>query len=141
MKKLFLDDKRDPWNNTWDVVRTPADFKAYIKETFVKNKKLPAIISFDHDLHKEHYNNAMYGDPVEYNKLYKTFKHETGLECAKWLCNFCVEEGLALPQINVHSANPIGANNIAYAVMNYALFYFEDEIMIQPQPFNSVEPK
>lgn len=141
MNKLFLDDIRNPWDNSWDIVRTPAEFKTYIKEMFVKTKKLPDVIAFDHDLNQEHYTNEMYSnDPEQYNRLYKGFKHETGLDCAKWLCSFCVDEGLKLPEIHIHSMNPIGANNIAYTVMNYALFYFEEELLIQPKPYHTGPP-
>ena len=136
MIKLFLDDEREAWNDSWDVVRTPLEFKAYIND----NKELPKIISFDHDLHAEHYNNAMYRDAEEYNKLYKQFKHETGLDCAKWLCQYCVEQGIKIPIINVHSTNPIGSTNIANTIMNYLMFYYGEEIIIQPKPYNSVEP-
>ena len=137
MKKLFLDDFRQPWNNTWDLVKNSQEFKEYIEKLFSKTKKVPDIISFDHDLHHEHYNHV--NNAVEYNKLYKNFKHETGLDCAKWLCNFCVEEGLKLPKINIHSANPWGSNNIAHFLMGCNLFHFEDEDIIQPLPFE-VEP-
>ena len=141
MKKLFLDDVRKPWDDSWDVVRTPSEFKAYVKELFAKTKRLPDIVSFDHDLHPEHYNNAMYQSPEQYNRLYKKFKHETGLECAKWLCSFCIEEGIRIPEVNVHSHNPIGGNNIAHAVMTYLLFYYEEETLIQPKPYNENPPK
>lgn len=140
MKKLFLDDNRQPWDDSWDLVKTPAEFKAYIKELFVKTRRLPDVVSFDHDLNQEHYSNEMYGNPEDYNKLYKKFKHETGLDLAKWLCQFCVDEGLALPHIHIHSMNPIGANNIAHTIMNYSLFYFEEELLIRPVPYHKGSP-
>lgn len=137
MKKLFLDDNRQPWDETWDLVKTPAAFRTYIKELFVKTKQLPDVISFDHDLHVEHYSNEMYKSDVKYyNNLYKSFKHETGLGCAKWLVNFCVDNGLKIPEINIHSANPIGADNIAQVIMNTLLFYYEEERIITPKPYN-----
>lgn len=45
MKKLFLDDLRPAPNDSWDVVRSFDEFKAYIIKHGV-----PDIISFDHDL-------------------------------------------------------------------------------------------
>jgi hypothetical protein len=53
MRKLFLDDERMPGDVTWielhngpyDVVRTQAEFEAYVTEYGI-----PDIISFDNDL-------------------------------------------------------------------------------------------
>ena len=37
---------------------------------------------------------------------------KTGNDCAKWLLEYCYENDLKLPQCMVHSANPVGADNI-----------------------------
>ena len=63
-------------------------------EEFVKHIEengLPEEISFDHDL----------GEDIK-----------TGYDCAKWLCNYCWTNGIPIPTYNVHSANPVGRDNI-----------------------------
>lgn len=112
MKKLFLDDIRIPkdaiglvpsnlnqfyWDNNWTVVRNYYEFCNYIQKF-----SLPDFISFDHDLADEHYGDI---DNSEY-------KEKTGYECAKWLVDWCLENSLSLPNFVVHSANPIGKQNI-----------------------------
>ena len=112
MKKLFLDDLRIPkdaiglvpdnmnkfyWSNDWIIVRNFWEFCNYIQKF-----GLPDYISFDHDLADEHYTNS---DTTDY-------KEKTGYECAKWLVDFCFDNGKSLPDYNVHSANPTGKQNI-----------------------------
>jgi hypothetical protein len=120
--KLFLDDIRVPFDclkymkadvshiyedTDWDVVRTYDDFVGYIEHF-----GLPDVISFDHDLADEHYSQSMYDGEFAYNKQYETFKEKTGYDCAKWLHNYCVENGLPYPAYLVHSMNPVGRDNI-----------------------------
>lgn len=124
MKKLFLDDVRQPWDDSWDVVRNYHDFVQWIREN-----GLPSVISFDHDLSPEHYKNEMFsGTGEDYNALYKKFEEKTGLDCAKWLCEHVVSNEMDFPRFNVHSMNPVGAKNIANLLSNYSLFYREEDI-------------
>jgi len=44
--------------------------------------------------------------------LYGEYKEKTGLECAKFLVEYCVNENIKLPEYLVHSANPPGKKNI-----------------------------
>ncbi len=112
MKKLFLDDLRFPkdaiglvpdtmnqfyWSNDWVIVRNFWEFCNYIQKF-----GLPDFISFDHDLADEHYTNIDESD----------YKEKTGYECAKWLVDFCFDNGKILPDYIVHSANPTGKQNI-----------------------------
>lgn len=131
--KLFLDDGREPYDDSWTVVRSAKAFR----DTIESSKTIPEVISFDHDLHPEHYRADMY-TPEKYNTLYKTFKHDTGLECAKWLCEYCIEKGFAIPEIIVHSHNPTGSMNIASEIMNNLLFHFEEERLIIPTPYEQI---
>lgn len=112
MIKLFLDDIRIPkdaiglvssnlnqfyWEKDWIIVRNYYEFCNYIQKF-----GLPDFISFDHDLADEHYMDV---DNSEYEE-------KTGYECAKWLVDWCLENSLSLPKFVVHSANPIGKQNI-----------------------------
>lgn len=139
--KLFLDDERKPWNDEWFVVKNYQDFVNYIEKYFKKMGDLPTLISLDHDLHHEHYDDAMYDKTgISYNKLYKKFKHPTGVDCAKWLCEFCIDQGIKIPKINIHSKNPVGSSNIANVIMNYKLFYYEESDIITPKVYESGPP-
>lgn len=84
---IYLDDKRTPVSDAWTVIRTPDDFKAYIRKY-----GLPDAISFDHDLGAE----------------------ETGKDCAYWLCEWCIENDKPLDVVTLytHSANPPGRKRI-----------------------------
>jgi hypothetical protein len=125
MKKLFLDDIRNPgdcvsymrpneqyYDIDWDIVRNYNDFVNYINENGV-----PDEISFDHDLADEHYDPSMYKSHEEYNKGYDNFKDKTGYDCVKWLSDYCVENIIPMPKCYVHSMNPVGRDNI-WSVIN-----------------------
>ena len=119
---LFLDDIRVPidvfsytqnliyYNNKWVIVRSYAEFVLYIT-----NNGIPDVISFDHDLADEHYRESMYDGDGHYSNYYHdgTFKEKTGYDCAKWLCEHCLDQNLKLPkEIYIHSMNPVGSVNI-----------------------------
>ena len=107
MKKLFLDDIRTPemvYESTeakkFVVVRSYADFVTYIKDN-----GLPPLISFDNDL-----------------GLDKSGKvAPDGYAAAKWLV---YQSGLNLKDLkfNVHSANPVAAEQIRGLLNNYINF-------------------
>lgn len=125
MRKLFLDDIRIPkdaiglvpsnlnqfyWDNNWIVVRNYYEFCNYIQKF-----GLPEFISFDHDLADFHYDYSPedYENMTEEDMVIKFGTMEkTGYECAKWLVDWCLENSLRLPQFVVHSANPVGKQNI-----------------------------
>ena len=125
MKKLFLDDIRNPkdaaglapqyaqlYFQDWDIVRNYTEFVEYIQTNGV-----PDLISFDHDLADEHYQDLFsdknWMNPDSKVELsYDDYAEKTGLHCAKWLVDFCMDSGLKLPQYIVHSANPAGRKNI-----------------------------
>ena len=102
---LFLDDLRMPtdcvsymhhrtphykiYTEEWVIVRNYSDFIFWIGEN-----GLPDLISFDHDLGEEDEG------------------HPSGMECAKWLVNYCMDNQVKLPGWLVHSANPCGYENI-----------------------------
>ena len=124
---LFLDDLRHPYDCisymespgiyakwSWVVVKNYDQFIAKIRE-----EGLPSMISFDHDLADAHYDPAMYEGVEEYSKLYETFDEKTGYDCAKWLVDYCMDNGLKLPEFEVHSMNPAGGENIKKYLENF----------------------
>lgn len=102
--KLFLDDIRDVpmvyknlTNEDFLIVRNFDDFKQVIIE-----KGLPELISFDNDLGLDEYGNVA----------------QDGYAAAKWLV---YKSGLDLRNLrfNVHSANPVAAQQIQGLLDNY----------------------
>ena len=125
--KLFLDDIRIPkdaitliptnfnrfyWENDWDIVRSYDEFVQHIETNGV-----PEFVSFDHDLADEHYNDLFSDknwskDDSNVELAYEEYKEKTGLDCAKFLVEYCADENQSLPEYLVHSANPVGKRNI-----------------------------
>lgn len=103
---LFLDDIRNPkdvtakilnderylslYQSEWVIVRS---YNEFVK--LISKKGLPEFISFDHDLGEK-----------------KGVVQPTGMDCAKWLVDYCLDNNKPLPFYRVHSANPAGAANI-----------------------------
>jgi hypothetical protein len=117
-KVLWLDDLRDPsqgqfkiWLNlafgeNLDVIWVK-DYDEFVK--YFKKNEMPYAISFDHDLGNE------LTDHPELNE-------KTGLDCAKWIVDYCMNNAVRLPKYFVHSANPVGRENIQSYLDNYLKF-------------------
>ena len=127
MKILWLDDIRNPYyrphletviklskevteDNVKNIVSWVRDYNEFIK--CIQIIGLPDIISFDHDLAQIHY------DPTTWTEDFK-YDEETGLDCAKWLVEYCIDNNLPLPEYNIHSQNPVGAENIRSFLNNF----------------------
>ena len=91
--RLYLDDIRNPKSKDWIIVRNYDEFVKCIEE-----KGLPDELSFDHDLGEN--------------------DTKTGYDCAKWFGEYCWDNGLPFPKWNVHSANPVGKENIENYLKN-----------------------
>lgn len=123
--RLYLDDVRTPKdpNNEWvdgipqwEVVRSYDEFVSHIK---LHGLDAYEVISLDHDLGDsamdEYYNNVRDNYKIDYSNI----TEKTGLDCAKWLVAESMTKSIPLPQIYVHSANPIGSANIMGYINNY----------------------
>ena len=95
MYKLYLDDERIPKFEGWTIVRSYEEFIKVICE-----RGLPCEMSLDHDL----------GDGVE-----------TGFDCVKWMVHRMMYD-LRKISINVHSANPVGKDNIEGLIKSWNKF-------------------
>lgn len=111
---LYLDDVRTPTENLpnyhpWNVVRNYNEFEKWIIENGI-----PDLISFDHDLAKEHMDDyfSQFGKEGFQIPDYESYKEKTGLDCAKFLVEYCQKMNVPLKQCVVHSHNPVGAKNI-----------------------------
>jgi hypothetical protein len=95
MYNLFIDDEREVKNHypgqEFVVVRSYNDAVQYVEQ-----HGLPKFVSFDHDL----------GDV-------NTTDEKTGYSFAKYLIDFMIDNDIITPfEYYVHSANPVGAENI-----------------------------
>lgn len=118
---LFLDDFRLPKDcfmytgnkvynliDDWIIVRNYDEFI-----NMIKIKGIPDLVSFDHDLSENHYEE-------QYNINYDDFEEKTGYHCAKWLIKYCIDNNNKLPQdILIHSMNPAGSKNIESLFQSY----------------------
>lgn len=113
---LYLDDVRIPTEGDWQVVRNYEDFVNHIRTNDLENYE---VISLDHDLGEgamvEYYTNVK----PNYELNYERIPEKTGMDCARWLVAEAMTRKVPLPQIYVHSANPIGAANIMGYINNY----------------------
>jgi hypothetical protein len=101
---IFLDDIRSPLKFLKDIdFHTLIWVKDYHEfKTAVRNVSMQGLyISFDHDLAGT--------ETIE----------KTGFDCAKWLVDLCIKHEMKFPEYNVHSANPVGAENIIKYIENY----------------------
>ena len=114
--RLYLDDVRTPKDADWEVVRSYDEFVAHIRLHGLENYEL---MSLDHDLGdtamNEYYTNVRDNYKIDYSNI----TEKTGLDCAKFLVAESMTKSIPLPQIYVHSANPIGSANIMGYVNNY----------------------
>lgn len=113
---LYLDDVRIPTEGEWEVVKNYDDFVAHIRLNGLENYE---VISLDHDLGEsamiEYYTNTKPNFELDYKRI----EEKTGYDCAKWLVAESITKNIPLPQIYVHSANPIGSANIIGYINNY----------------------
>jgi len=104
---LFLDDERIPTDVTWEnIPHTVPWMVVHSYDEFVKTVDTlgcPDMVSFDHDL----------GD-------FRREREMTGLDCARYLIQFCRNRGIDLPsRYWVHSMSPVGAMNIRRELFDY----------------------
>jgi hypothetical protein len=116
--RLYLDDIRTPVDDDWIVVRNYDEFVAQIKLNGLGNFE---VISLDHDLGEgamvEYYTNVKNNYMLDYNNI----EERTGMDCCRYLVSESMNEKIPLPQIYVHSANPIGSANMMGYINNYLM--------------------
>ncbi|MCT4085390.1 hypothetical protein HZP81_16705 [Elizabethkingia anophelis] len=88
---LYLDDLRSTPENFERVY----DYDEFVN--FINKNGVPEFISFDHDLGEG----------------------KTGFDCAKFLVEFCLDNGVSDINFQVHSQNPVGKENIEKLLDNF----------------------
>lgn len=124
---LWLDDLRNPFINIEGrvpkenlIIDWVLNYEQFVQ--WIEKYGLPQIISFDHDLADEHYTPEEYWHDYQISKEYQeaqNYQEKTGMDCAKWLIDYCIDNKKPLPIFYVHSANPVGADNINGILNNY----------------------
>lgn len=116
---IFLDDERKPNNVTWQPIRRDHNYN--IVRTFYEMCNMiqsigypPEYITFDHDLADQHYGHGLNDDQIPYDR----YTEKTGYDAAKWLVDYCIDNGFKFPDYDVHSMNPVGSNNIIQYIEN-----------------------
>ena len=118
---LYLDDVRTPTEtlpnaHPWIIVRNYDEFVDYIT-----NNGIPDVISFDHDLGEEHvkdYIEQVFKNNYQ-NPDYDSYTEKTGLDCAKFLCEYATSMNQEIKTCIVHSQNPVGAYNIMHYINGF----------------------
>lgn len=116
--KIYLDDVRTPKDPSWTVVRNYDEFV----ETVTKiGLDIIDIISLDHDLGDSAMDEYFKNVAPNYKLDYDNITEKTGMDCCKWIVNLCLDEGHPLPEVVVHSANPIGSANMMGYINNFLM--------------------
>ena len=140
---LYLDDVRTPTEtipgyHPWNVVRNYDEFEEWI----VRNG-VPDLISFDHDLAKEHMDDyfKQFAEKGFQIPNYENYIEKTGIDCANFLVEYCQKMNVNLKQCCVHSHNPVGAKNIQDFLNGFKKHIGEEEdCFIMKHPF-TIEKK
>ena len=121
--KIFLDDYRVPtdcinympyrignkvaiYSHKWEIAKNYQEFVKLVE----KYSGLITDVSFDHDLSDEHYKIDF--KDWEDNSSDILNVEKTGYDCAVWMKQYFEENNLSLPNIYVHSMNPVGTEKI-----------------------------
>jgi hypothetical protein len=115
---LWLDDQRDPYkylstkSKSATFARNKQFYDNLLKQynanfiwvkniyqfiDYIEKNGIPQFVSFDHDL-----NNRGGGEGLSDEQKI----NNNGVNCAKWLVNYCKQNNQPLPKFYVHSANP-----------------------------------
>jgi hypothetical protein len=114
--KIYLDDIRIPVEDGWTVVRNFEEFKTAVQTAGLENIE---CISFDHDLGESAMDEYFRNVRPNYKLEYENITEKTGYDCAKWLVDYAISNKTVIPQVYIHSANPVGAANIFGYINNY----------------------
>jgi len=106
MLKIFVDDVRDPPDDSWTLVRTYDDAINFITINEWD------IISLDHDLGDTHHidNAHLVQFPLRERTGYMLLEHIVGMQ---------EEYGLKVGKVLVHSANPVAQEKMRGTIERY----------------------
>lgn len=126
MKNLFLDDIRIPIDaflytkkliyvdEQWSIVRSYNEFVE-----FIEKNGIPEMISLDHDISTEHYAPQEHWENYDKWAAEQNFTEKTGMDCVKWIVNYCMDNGIKFPIWHIHSMNPVGSDNMKSYITSF----------------------
>lgn len=127
---LWIDDIRNPYIDNWLRDYAPQFVSGESNVVWVKNyddfvnhikfKGIPDMISFDHDLGEDIAREKVRMGTSKKQARKQKKEVKSGFDCAKWLVDYCIDNQTPIPHFGVHSANPVGAENIR-GLLNNAL--------------------
>jgi hypothetical protein len=104
--------------NDWVIAR---NYDEFVKEINLHGLETFEVISLDHDLGEgamvEYYTNVKNNFTLDYSNI----EEKTGMDCCKFLVSLSMTKNIPLPQIYIHSANPIGSANMMGYINNYLM--------------------
>ena len=112
MKRLlFLDDKRNPFERDWlkfSPIEMPFEV-IWVKKynefiSWIKENGVPDGICFDNDIEDF---SGVNGTELQ------------GIDCAKWLVDYCLDNKVNIPRWNTQSSNPAAKDNINGLLMSF----------------------
>lgn len=119
---LFLSQDKSPQDinldylpkSGWKIVRNFEQFELSIREFGA-----PDFVYLSHNLHNEHgyftdYRIALSSGKIDYSK----YKNKTGLECVKYLINYCKDNNIKFPRYEIDQDNLVGYDNILKEINN-----------------------
>ena len=131
---LWLDDMRNPYEGNWIAEFSPlkGGYSIYWVKSYdrfiqwINNNGLPRAICFDHDLGEDEAK-AKVAKGVSKKKARQEKKlAKSGMDCAKWLVDYCIDHDLDLPEWNVQSSNEPGKDNINGLLSGYLKFRLDN---------------
>ncbi len=132
---LWLDDIRNPFLADWRLQYAP-EFEynddgdretVWVKNyddfvDWITENGLPHTIAFDHDLGDDVARERVSNGMSKRQARIKKRETMSGMECAKWLVDYCIDNDVDLPHWEIQSANPTGKENINGILNNYRKF-------------------
>lgn len=129
MTLLWLDDIRDPastevdWLGMYSPIGQYEAYVVWIKSyeefvRFILSHGLPSAICFDYDLSKAPNNKIS-----EQETICDKVETKTGLDCAKWLVEYCNEQGIDIPPYGIQTSNIEGKMKIDAILNQYHSCY------------------
>ncbi len=105
--KIFIDDMRDPPDDSWTLVRKVEPAIKLLSMYPVAIKE----ISFDHDIENRPDDETFKPIAYFFGTLMQWVKVECGLQGADW----------QMPKVTIHSINPVGSKEIQDILADYGI--------------------
>lgn len=103
---IWLDDFRPPMISQRETIAWVKTYDEFVTQVKAFGKHISeCIVHFDHDL----------GEGKD------------GYDCAKWLIDWCLENGYGVPDYDIQSSNPVGRQNIESVFESYWKVFFGDQ--------------